>query len=59
MKPNPRAIAAEALALEALQRMEDFRITSLFVTDDDGLLIGILHIHDLWGLEPRRDGPAP
>jgi arabinose-5-phosphate isomerase len=57
MKPNPRTIDAGALALDALRRMEDFRITSLFVTDEDGALLGIVHIHDLWGLEPRRERP--
>ena len=27
--------------------MEKFRINQLLVTDDDGKLIGALHIHDL------------
>ncbi|HUP23998.1 MAG TPA: KpsF/GutQ family sugar-phosphate isomerase [Thermoanaerobaculia bacterium] len=58
MKPTPRTIDAGALALDALRRMEDFRITSLFVTDEVGLLLGIVHIHDLWGLEPRRERPT-
>jgi CBS domain-containing protein len=31
--------------------MEDHRITSLFVTDADRRLRGVVHLHDLWGLE--------
>jgi arabinose-5-phosphate isomerase len=58
MKTSPRTIAADALALDALERMEDFRITSLFVTDGAGVLVGIVHIHDLWGLNLRREGEA-
>jgi hypothetical protein len=31
--------------------MEEMRITSLFVCDDAGRPAGIVHLHDLWGLE--------
>lgn len=48
---EPRTIDAGELAPAALQRMEQARITSLFVCDADGKLEGIVHIHDLWGLE--------
>jgi arabinose-5-phosphate isomerase len=51
MKPNPKTIAGDELAAAALKQMEDHRITSLFVTADDGRLRGIVHLHDLWGLE--------
>lgn len=51
MKPNPRTIDGEALAPAALQRMEEFRITSLFVCDAERKLVGVVHLHDLWGLE--------
>jgi len=51
MKANPKTIAGEELAAAALKRMEDHRITSLFVTAADGRLRGIVHLHDLWGLE--------
>jgi CBS domain-containing protein len=30
--------------------MESFRITSLFVVEDQRL-VGIVHLHDLWRLE--------
>ncbi len=51
MKPSPRTIDGDELAAAALKVMEDLRITSLFVCDRDGHLEGIVHIHDLWGLE--------
>ncbi len=50
MKPEPKTIAAHELATVALRRMEDHRITSLFVSAADDKLIGVVHIHDLWGL---------
>ena len=50
MQPRPRTISGEELATVALRRMEDKRITSLFVTESDGTLLGIIHLHDLWGL---------
>jgi len=51
MRPDPRTIDGGELAPVALKRMEDHRITSLFVTEPGGLLVGIVHLHDLWGLE--------
>ena len=51
LHPSPLAIGPEELAPAALKRMEDHRITSLFVTDHDGRLLGLVHLHQLWGLE--------
>jgi len=51
MKPSPRTIGADELASAALQLMEERKITSLFIADADGRLEGIIHLHDLWGLE--------
>ena len=51
MQPTPKTIAGNELASAALKVMEDHRITSIFVTGDDGRLAGIVHLHDLWGLE--------
>ncbi|MCM2270721.1 MAG: KpsF/GutQ family sugar-phosphate isomerase, partial [Thermoanaerobaculia bacterium] len=51
MKREPKTIAAAELAPAALARMEAMRITSLFVCAADGTLEGIVHLHDLWGLE--------
>jgi arabinose-5-phosphate isomerase len=49
--PRPRTIDGDELAPAALKVMEDHRITSLFVCDPGGRLEGIVHLHDLWGLE--------
>jgi arabinose-5-phosphate isomerase len=51
MRPGPRTIPPDELAPAALKAMEDHRITSLFVCQADGPLLGIVHLHDLWGLE--------
>ena len=51
MKPNPSTISADELASAALQVMEQKKITSLFITDDGQRVLGIIHLHDLWGLE--------
>ncbi|HEX7151819.1 MAG TPA: KpsF/GutQ family sugar-phosphate isomerase [Thermoanaerobaculia bacterium] len=51
MKANPSIIEPGELASAALQLMEERRITSLFVCDEAGTVEGIIHIHDLWGLE--------
>jgi len=45
MTPGPKTIDGEALASEALGRMNAAQITSLFV-EQDGLPVGILHVHD-------------
>lgn len=51
MRRDPRTIDGEELGSAALKVLEELRITSLFVVDDAGRLEGILHLHDLWGLE--------
>jgi len=47
MSKNPKVITADHLASFALQQMENFKITSLVVVDNDGKPIGIIHMHDL------------
>jgi arabinose-5-phosphate isomerase len=51
MKRNPQTISAGELASAALQIMEERKITSLFVQGDSRGVEGIIHLHDLWGLE--------
>ncbi len=46
MTANPRTVSATMLAAEALHLMNSWRITVLFVVDQDRPA-GILHIHDL------------
>jgi arabinose-5-phosphate isomerase len=51
MKPHPQTIDGSELASAALQIMEQKKITSLFITDSERRVEGIIHLHDLWGLE--------
>jgi len=51
MNPHPKTIAGSEMAPAALHMMEQKRITSLFVRDQDDRPVGIVHLHDLWGLE--------
>jgi arabinose-5-phosphate isomerase len=48
MTTHPKAIPEEELATKALNLMEQMRITSLLVLDEENRLKGIIHIHDLW-----------
>jgi arabinose-5-phosphate isomerase len=50
MTLKPRTIGANEFAATALALMEEKKITSLVVVDGD-ILLGILHLHDLWGTE--------
>ncbi|WP_341917320.1 KpsF/GutQ family sugar-phosphate isomerase [Polaromonas sp. YR568] len=47
MHPNPRTLRAGALAVEAVALMEQYRITSVLVVDDAGVLCGALNSNDL------------
>ena len=51
MNANPRTIAAGELAARALAILEERRITSLVVADGTGKVEGVVHLHDLWGVE--------
>ena len=51
MNAHPRTIAAEELAATALAILEERKITSLVVVDAVGRVEGVLHLHDLWGVE--------
>ena len=48
MKPNPRTIGRDMLAVEALRIMETHKITSVVVATADGRVEGVVHLHDLW-----------
>jgi arabinose-5-phosphate isomerase len=47
MTPSPKTISSQALAVDALNMMQQYTITCLFVTAEDGRPEGILHLHDL------------
>ena len=48
MTPAPRTIRAEALAVEAVQIMEQHKISQLLVEGAAGELVGALNMHDLF-----------
>jgi arabinose-5-phosphate isomerase len=50
MRSRGITISADALASEALHVLEQRRITSVVVTDDKHTVLGVLHLHDLWGV---------
>jgi arabinose-5-phosphate isomerase len=47
MTRDPKTATPQMLAGEALKLMNDSRITVLFVVDDTGRPVGILHVHDV------------
>lgn len=47
MTRRPKAIAGDAMMLDALRLMEENRYTFLMVTDDAGTLTGAVHMHDI------------
>jgi arabinose-5-phosphate isomerase len=51
MTRSPQTIAPDEFAAVALSRMEQRKITSLAVVQSDGKLVGIIHLHDLWGTD--------
>jgi arabinose-5-phosphate isomerase len=55
MTANPKVTRKEYLASFALQQLENFKITSLIVVDNNKKPIGMIHLHDLvnLGLQSR------
>jgi arabinose-5-phosphate isomerase len=51
MTRSPKTIRPDEFAQTALSVMEEKKITSLAVVDAAGKLHGIVHLHDLWGME--------
>ncbi len=59
MTRAPKTIGPQEFAATALARMEEMKITSLIVVEkaagrsaeNDQRLLGIVHLHDLWGTE--------
>ncbi|MGN6455413.1 MAG: CBS domain-containing protein, partial [Achromobacter mucicolens] len=47
MTRSPRSINPEALAVEAARQMDEQRLNHMLVMDNDGALVGALHMHDL------------
>jgi arabinose-5-phosphate isomerase len=51
MNATPQTISAGELAAKALAILEERKITSLVVVDAGGKVEGVVHLHDLWGVE--------
>jgi arabinose-5-phosphate isomerase len=51
MTRSPQVVEPETFAIAALDIMERKKITSLPVVDEAGTLLGVLHLHDLWGTQ--------
>ncbi|HUE89566.1 MAG TPA: KpsF/GutQ family sugar-phosphate isomerase [Vicinamibacterales bacterium] len=51
MTPNPVAIGPATLAAQALNMLEQRKITSLVVVDDTRRVEGVIHLHNLWPTE--------
>jgi arabinose-5-phosphate isomerase len=47
MHHDPRTIAPNRLAVEAVELMDTRKINGLLVTDENGILVGALNMHDL------------
>ncbi len=47
MTKNPKTIKEDALAMEALRKMEEHKITVLIVVDEEKKPLGIIHMHDI------------
>ena len=51
MSREPKTIQESELATAALSKMEEMKITSLVVVDSKRVVIGVVHLHDLWRTE--------
>jgi arabinose-5-phosphate isomerase len=54
MTRKPKVMKSDYLASFALQQMENYKITSLVITDDQNHPEGIVHLHDLINLGLQR-----
>jgi arabinose-5-phosphate isomerase len=51
MTRTPATVGPRELASTALSKMEQRKITSVVVVDENQRVCGVLHLHDLWALE--------
>ena len=49
MTRNPKSVSPKALAADALTLMERHLITVLPVVEENGHLVGMVHLHDVLG----------
>jgi arabinose-5-phosphate isomerase len=48
MTPHPITVRRNTLAAEAVNVLEQRKITSLVVVDDEQKVLGVVHLHNLW-----------
>jgi arabinose-5-phosphate isomerase len=51
MTQSPVTVSRETLAAEVLHLLEQRKITAVVVVDDNQKVLGVVHLHDLWGTE--------
>jgi arabinose-5-phosphate isomerase len=51
MTRNPITVTPDTLAAEALNIMEQRKITAIVVADEPSRVEGVVHLHDLWRME--------
>jgi arabinose-5-phosphate isomerase len=51
MTQHPVTIGPETLAVEALNKLEQRKITAIVVVDAAHAVLGVVHLHDLWHTE--------
>lgn len=47
MSPSPKTIGLNAMAIDALDALENFDITQILVTNEEDQYMGVVHLHDL------------
>jgi arabinose-5-phosphate isomerase len=47
MSLNPKTISVDAMAIDALESMENNNITQILVTNENDEYLGVVHLHDL------------
>lgn len=47
LSTNPKTVLPEILAIDALQILKEYDISQLIVINNNGIYLGILHLHDL------------
>ena len=51
MTPNPVTLRPRTLAVEALNVLEQRKITAIIVVDEGNRVLGVVQLHDLWRTE--------
>ena len=47
MTQNPKTISDQAMAVDALDAMKQYKITALAVVNQENRVCGVVHMHDL------------